>query len=734
MRRVFVLLICMILCINMNSYALYDRTYDLRNLPDDLDAIYPYRETNSQVRYAPWLINYTVQTDHNAKRNMPGGENMQVCMSIGMSQVTNKYMVLGFDDSSVSYSNDGGENWYKGTVDGGATWGAHSVIFHPSEDKTVYFISGCTHEAPYQYDVALGSSNKCGIFKSVDGGKNFRQVLSVFCWPGYESNRLLAFDGEENIYAMTNNDIMFSEDGESWESIYHTENTPSGLYDFAVSEDGQRLMCATSNGFFVSFDRGKTWKNKGANYGKTNTIVHGFVVDPRNEKHWVATFTNKEYQGLYETFDNGNSWQSVTSSVKRGYKVYYGPVKENGIPTLYVMQHKNQQLIYSEDDGKTWKTPILEEGHINRVHDMNTQLFGFTISNLDPNFCVYPYYGPYISRDGGKTFKWSAAGECGLMVYTSKFDSKGNGYFGCADIKIMRTNEPITRENDMPSGEYLFNTNSNYMRSIAIDPFNENHVMFSDMREYAGYNYIYESYDRGDTYVDIIDKVKRGTIVAFHNEDPDVIYGSHYTSRDGGKTYEPNEVVISVVSPVDNDYVYGVDEKYLYMSKDRGITWEKVYEHNLTYVNLGEDEFNADGVFLMAARKRFVGHFVNGEMDVLSDNIKIHKGFVCDKIAQNPLDENHILLTCLAEYEERVQYSIDYGLGLLESFDGGKTWHCLPGLPGIGKVYGIDFQKSTGYAYVGGYFGLYVYDYTKHLDYIEKNPGYLDKHSVTFYK
>lgn len=65
---------------------------------------------------------------------------------------------------------------------------------------------------------------------------------------------------------------------------------------------------------------------------------------------------------------------------------------------------------------------------------------------------------------------------------------------------------------------------------------------------------------------------------------------------------------------------------------------------------------------------------------------------------------------------------MDIGYGILESFDGGKTWKVVPGNPGNGMISMICFEEKTNDIFINGYTGIIIYDSKSYKEYCEKNP------------
>ncbi len=84
----------------------------LGELPDEFKATYPYRETPTQTKYAPWLTVLSRTSLQSTQNYHNGGENMQVTTAIAFSDVNPDHVIAGFDTTGVAISTDRGKNWY----------------------------------------------------------------------------------------------------------------------------------------------------------------------------------------------------------------------------------------------------------------------------------------------------------------------------------------------------------------------------------------------------------------------------------------------------------------------------------------------------------------------------------------------------------------------------------------------------------------------------------------------
>ncbi|WP_282074859.1 WD40/YVTN/BNR-like repeat-containing protein [Maribacter aquivivus] len=282
-------------------------------------------------------------------------------------------------DPNVIYVG-GGEKTLRGNVssgygvwkteDGGKTWASAGLKksrhvprlrVHPTDYNTIY--------AAVLGDIYKPTKER-GIYKSTDGGKNWKQVLFVNEQAGAVD---LTFDPN-------NPRILYA-------STWHAQRTP---YSLISGGDGSAL--------WKSMDSGETWKEISKNEGfpKDTLGIIGVAVSPKNSEKVWAIVENKEKGGLYRSEDGGKTWSVVNEERKirqRAWyytRVYADTQDEDVVYVLNVNYHK------STDGGKSFNT-------FNAPHGDHHDLW---ISPEDSQrMIIGDDGGAQISYDGGET--WS---------------------------------------------------------------------------------------------------------------------------------------------------------------------------------------------------------------------------------------------------------------------------------------------------------------------------------------
>lgn len=267
-----------------------------------------------------------------------------------------------------------GDGVYK-SLDGGKTWKnmglkkserISDIIIHPTDSNTVWVSA----QGPL-----WTSGGERGLYKTTDGGKNWKQVLTPKDkWTGVTS---LVIDPAN----------------------------PNNLY--AATWSRQRTVAAyvgtgPGSGIHASNDGGETWKELKTGLPKGNMGKIGLAISPINGDVLYATIeTDNRKGGFYRSANRGESWNKMSDEVGGGTGPHYYQeifADQHQFDRVYIASNYSK---VSNDGGKTW-TPISTK----RKH-VDDHAFAF--HPTDPDFVLIGSDGGiYMSHDRMENWRYIA--------------------------------------------------------------------------------------------------------------------------------------------------------------------------------------------------------------------------------------------------------------------------------------------------------------------------------------
>jgi photosystem II stability/assembly factor-like uncharacterized protein len=278
---------------------------------------------------------------------------------------------VGTGEGNPRNSQNFGKGIFK-TIDGGQNWtcmgltesrAIHRVIVHRDNPEIVWAAV---------IGPAAGGSTERGVFKTIDGGKNWRKVLFINDLTGCADLVVDAQNPQKLIAS------MWEYQRKPW--IFNSGGKGSGL--------------------FVSFDGGETWTRRTEKDGlpEGNLGRIGVAIAPSNSNFVYALVEAKE-NALFRSTDGGLKFQKMATKGIGDRPFYYSeiyvdPADELRIYTIYTTINK------SEDGGKNF------EKFVN--WDIHPDHHAFWISPTDPNFIINGNDGGLnITHDRGKTWHFA---------------------------------------------------------------------------------------------------------------------------------------------------------------------------------------------------------------------------------------------------------------------------------------------------------------------------------------
>ncbi|WP_273273117.1 WD40/YVTN/BNR-like repeat-containing protein [Maribacter polysiphoniae] len=236
----------------------------------------------------------------------------------GMGEHAPRGVMTSYGDG-VFKSTDAGKTWTKLGLQ--ATQHIARIVIHPTNQDIVYVAA---------QGALYGPNKERGIYKSVDGGKTWKNTLFVNELTGCSE---LSMDANYP-------EIMFA-------TMWHHQRKPN-----IVISGGE------GSGVYKSIDGGESWFKieKGLPEEKGKMAIS---VSPANSNKVYALIesdSNKDKGGLFVSNDAGDSWGRVSGDNRLTQRAWYytevftDPNDEN---TVYVL---SAPALRSIDGGKTWET------------------------------------------------------------------------------------------------------------------------------------------------------------------------------------------------------------------------------------------------------------------------------------------------------------------------------------------------------------------------------------------
>lgn len=237
------------------------------------------------------------------------------------------------------------------------------VIVHP-ENSDILWVAA---EGPL-----WSKGGERGVFKSSDGGKNWKKTLGGNQWTGATSLVIDPSD-PDNLYAAT------------WQRHRNVAAYMGG---------------GPGSGLHKSTDGGETWEKLTKGIPESNLGKIGLAISPFDpEIIYAAIELDRKKGGIFMSSNRGDSWAEMSDAVSGGtgphyYQELYASPHEKG--RLYLMSNTVQ---ISEDHGKTFNSMNEETKHV----DSHAMAF----KSSDPNYVLFGTDGGlYESFDHTKTWRY----------------------------------------------------------------------------------------------------------------------------------------------------------------------------------------------------------------------------------------------------------------------------------------------------------------------------------------
>ena len=540
---------------------------------------------------------------------------------VGTGEVNAGGGSLAYDGDGVYRSDDAGLTWTSRGLENVGSIG--KVLVDPTDVNTVYVGA--------MGPLFRNDTNR-GVYKSVDGGASWNQILFISNKTGIIDMSMHPTD-PLTIYAV------------AWER----ERTPEN-----------RTYGGPTSGIYKSTDGGASWDELTSGLPTDGNLKGRISIDiaASNPDVLYASYADAtgNIQGIYRTADAGANWTTVNSNqlTNVGFHWWFGglfinPINENEV------YHVGFDMAKTIDGGANWQVTF---------PNVHVDQHALAFNPSDPTEV-------YLGNDGGLYVSSNSGGsslkDLGLPItqfYRFYVDpSDANSVFGGSqDNNTIRTNtgglsdwvpifggdgfQPLVNKDDgniiyalSQRGNLGKSTNggggfvgalngiaggdrNNWDTPIAFDPQN-NDIM------YYGTNRLYRSSNGADNWAVISPDLTNGpstgnltfgtlTTIDVSPLDGDIIYvgtddGNVWSSIDGGSNYTnisaglpdrwvtrvqaspttPNEVYVTF-----SGYRFGEDDGHVFMSIDNGATWDDL-SNNIPDIPVSDIEVDGfDNLYL----------------------------------------------------------------------------------------------------------------------------------------
>ncbi len=632
----------------------------------------------------------------------------------------NHQRALGYGDG-VYKSVDGGKSWKNMGLKESRQIG--EIVINPRNSNIVFVAAEGS---------VWGPGGERGLYKTIDGGKNWKKVLDISENTGV-NNLVYDFRNPDVMYATSEqrrrhvftkigggpeSAVYKSVDGgETWDKIMSgLPKVDIGGMDLAVSPVNPDIIylimeaAEDKGGFFRSVNRGATWE-KMSDYTSSGQYFNEIFCDPKNvDKVYSMEVVSKV------SLDAGKTWKSL--SLKNRH------VDDHA---MWINPNNPDHFLIGGDGG------IYEsfDGGVTHEFKENLPIVQFYRVNVDNSFPFYFVYGgtqdnnsmggpsATISSDGIVNADWFVTNG-GDGFWTAVDPENPNIVYAEAQYGNMvrydrQSGEAIDIRPEPLKGELTYKWN--WDTPLLISPHNNKRI-------YVAANYIFRSEDRGDSWTRISDDLTRKI-----DRNTWQVMGKYWSTDAVAKDKSTSlfGMVISLCeSPVKENLLYaGTDDGLIQVSEDAS-TWRMISDFpgipEFTYVSdICASKFDENVVF---------ASFNNIKRDdfkpyLLRSN---DKGRSWESISGN-LPKNGTVHSIEQDFINPDLLFAGTEFGIFFTTDGGKIWTQLKnGIPTI-SVKDIAIQKRENDLVLATFGrGFYILDNYAPLRDINENLLKKDAH------
>ncbi|MCY3705024.1 MAG: hypothetical protein OXH08_05885, partial [Gammaproteobacteria bacterium] len=576
--------------------------------------------------------------------------------------------------NGIYRSDDGGESWEHLGLE--ATRHIAEVQVHPRNPDVVYVAASGD---------LWNASEERGVYRSFDGGRNWRKVLYVDEDTG-AIDLVLNHENPDVVYAAMyqrrrtawgfngggpGSGIYRSTDGgDTWEEL--TEGVPAGdkgRIGLAISRSNPMVLNALiehteETGTYRSTDGGDTWEKMSDLNGRPMYYSH-IYIDP-NDENVVYTLATSSYRSR----DGGRTWEDI--SARPTYDVGVHADKH----TMWINPGDPEHFYLAGDAGlhETY------DGGVNyrRINNIPiAQFYAIGVDMRDPYWVHGGLQDNHSFAGPSRTRRWA-----GILNDDWRQTGFGDGMYQQADPRDPRyvyvnsngggyvrvdteTGDQLDIRPQPPEGEdrYRFD----WVSPSLVSRHTEGLV-------YTAGNRLFISRDDGNSWTrteDLTRQVDRDALEIMGVRGTDI----RLSRNDGTSGF--SEITIIMESPLDGDVLWvGTDDGNVQLSRDGGSTWTELSGNisgvaDGTYVSRILPSVRGADVAYVAFDAHRSGDFApyvfrteDAGATWLDLSVGLEAGGSVNSLAEHP--DNPELIFAGSEH------------GLFASTDAGGTWARMP--------------------------------------------------------
>ncbi|MDP1831401.1 MAG: hypothetical protein Q8K67_05035 [Geothrix sp.] len=574
-----------------------------------------------------------------------------------------------------------------------------------------------------------------GLYKSLDGGKTWKAVLTVDAHTGVTDivmdprnpDLLYAatYQRRRHVWGMVNggpgSGIHKSADGgQTWTRV--KEGLPKedmGRIGLAIPEGEPDTVYATieaankAGGFFRSTDGGQTWERRNERVSVSAQYYQEIFCDPKDPRRVYAMDT-----WMQVTEDGGKTWRRVGETSKHvdNHALWIDPAN-----TDHLVSGCDGGVYESRDKGATWEfkanLPIIQ---YYRVAVDDARPFYTVYGGTQDNFTLG---GPSRTRNlhGATGFDWFVTqGGDGFYTQVDPGDPDtvySESQYGGLVRFDRRTGERVAIQPQPAPGEEPYRWN--WDAPLLLSPHSGKRLYFAAQK-------LFRSDDRGNSWTavspDLTRKIDRSRLKIM-----DKVQSVDAVARNTSTSFFGN-IVAFTESPRAEGLLYaGTDDGLLQVSEDGGKAWRKLDRFpgvpELTYVSCLAASPHQEGTVYAAFDNHKTGDF----RPYLSRSRD--RGRTWESIATG-LPERGSVYTVREDPAREGLLYCGTEFGLFFSLDAGKSWSRFTELPTI-AVKDMAIQAREGDLVIATFGrGFYILDDLTPLR--EARAEFLDREAHLF--